>query len=748
VRRTLTVCILLVCSAISGWGQSANAVGNATDLGDNCYAVTQDVNWQLGAVWFNDAIDLTQPFEIGLFLNFGGNDFGADGMVFVMQTVGNFAIGEPGAGMGFEGFFPSFGIEMDTYQNADLGDIVADHVAIMQNGNTDHNSADNLFGPIPFTSNSFNIENNQDHSFVMTWDPAAQLVEVYLDCELRFSENIDLVNGIFNGIDSVWWGFTGATGGESNNQTVCISEYALGLEPQYQVCDGESIQLGVVGNPDGTFLWEPSDYLDDPTLQEPFCTPETDISYTVTFTDLCGEVTVLETEVVLTELGIELDETAGFCSGTELEITVSGPPDLEYIWSTNDVGNTTTVTEPGTYTVQAFNEFCSNSASIEVTQFPSPEVVLPEDVSFCEGSSVVLDATWPGASYDWSNNSTNASQEFSTSQVISVDISSADGCVQSLSTNIEAVAFPEPNLPDLVEVCEGQPAVISAQEGETFLWSTGDEDSFIQVDVPGTYWVEASNGDCTTTESTEVTVSPTPQFELPSSVEACDGTLAPVPIDDQGFELSVNGEVFDIDTLQLAPGFVYDVVLTDLSTTCAMLQTVDVQILPLPEISMPLAAQWCIGQTLFLEPGIYNTESYYWTDGDTALVKEINGPGVFSFIAENMCGTDSATVAVEEALCDCPLYVPTAITLNLDGLNDVFQPSITCEVNNYIFSVFDRWGKLIFQTNDQRDFWDGSVVGGGYFVPDGVYHWRITYDVVLVNGVHIAEKVGHLTVLR
>lgn len=731
-----------------GWGQSANAVGNAVDLGDNCYAVTQDINWQLGAVWFNDPLDLTQPFEIGLFCNFGGNDFGADGMVFVMQTVGTFAIGEPGGGMGFEGFYPSLGIEMDTYQNPEIGDIIQDHVAIMQNGNTDHNSPDNLYGPIPFTSNSFNIENNQDHSFVLSWEPSTQLLEVYLDCELRFSVNIDLVNDIFNGTESVWWGFTGATGGESNNQSVCISEYALGLEPQYQVCEGESIQLGVVGNPDGTFLWEPATYLNDPTLQEPTCTPDTDIDYTVTFTDLCGEETVLTTEVVLTELEIDLAESDAFCAGEELELEVTGPEDLEYLWSTGDVATTTIVNEPGTYTVQAFNDFCSTTASIEVEELSAPDVYLPSDTAVCEGSSIVLDATWPGASYLWSTTNTDAQQEVFASEVISVDITSADGCVQSLTTNVDIVAFPEPDLPETLNICEGETAVIAAAEGESFLWSDASTNDFIQTETAGIYWVEASNGACTTSDSTEVLVSPAPQFDLPDELEACGGELAELPIDAQDYQLSVNGEVMEADTLFLAPDAAYDVVLTDTLTDCASLETVNVAILPSPEIIMPSAAQWCIGETLFLEPSVYYSSSYQWSDGDTSLVKEINGPGFFSFTAQNQCGSDSASVVVVEALCDCPLYVPTAITLNLDGLNDVFQPSLACEVNNYFFAVFDRWGEMIYQTNNQNDFWDGSAFDGSYYVTDGLYHWKVSFDVVLADGVYLIEKVGHLTVLR
>ena len=69
-------------------------VGDAVGLGDGCYAITENVLQQVGAVWFNDQVDLAEPFAIRAELYLGNQDAtGADGIAFVMQDFGLFALG-------------------------------------------------------------------------------------------------------------------------------------------------------------------------------------------------------------------------------------------------------------------------------------------------------------------------------------------------------------------------------------------------------------------------------------------------------------------------------------------------------------------------------------------------------------------------------------------------------------------------------------------------------------------------------
>jgi gliding motility-associated-like protein len=58
--------------------------------------------------------------------------------------------------------------------------------------------------------------------------------------------------------------------------------------------------------------------------------------------------------------------------------------------------------------------------------------------------------------------------------------------------------------------------------------------------------------------------------------------------------------------------------------------------------------------------------------------------------------------------------------------------------------IFDRWGELIFTSEQLANGWDGTYAGR--VVEDGVYEYKVHYRVVDAPGWH--QAVGHVTVLR
>lgn len=73
----------------------------------------------------------------------------------------------------------------------------------------------------------------------------------------------------------------------------------------------------------------------------------------------------------------------------------------------------------------------------------------------------------------------------------------------------------------------------------------------------------------------------------------------------------------------------------------------------------------------------------------------------------------------------CLIDVPTAFTPNNDGLNDFFQPHNALKADNYEFKVYNRWGQLVFHSNNWRDKWDGKI--NGVLQPTAVYVWMLRY---------------------
>lgn len=90
------------------------------------------------------------------------------------------------------------------------------------------------------------------------------------------------------------------------------------------------------------------------------------------------------------------------------------------------------------------------------------------------------------------------------------------------------------------------------------------------------------------------------------------------------------------------------------------------------------------------------------------------------------------------------LYIPNAFSPNNDGINDVFQVYGE-QLLRYKISIFNRWGELVFESEDVNDVWVGDYQGGDHYVPNGTY----TY-VVKIKGLNTdaEERSGTVTVLR
>jgi len=217
--------LLLLCPALS-LAQVDNPYhinGNASQDNCNCYTLTPDRLWQSGTVWNIYKIDLTQPIDFKFSINLGStDDQGADGIAFVLQPIST-SLGSLGGGLGFAGITPSIGVTLDTWQNTDVNDPTYDHISIQANGDLNHNSPNNLAGPVTILSGRDNAEDGQWHLLSIQWDPATKLLAAQVDGVPRVSVTKDLVKDIFNNDPLVFWGFTASTGGARNLQRFCTA---------------------------------------------------------------------------------------------------------------------------------------------------------------------------------------------------------------------------------------------------------------------------------------------------------------------------------------------------------------------------------------------------------------------------------------------------------------------------------------------------------------------------------------------
>ena len=90
------------------------------------------------------------------------------------------------------------------------------------------------------------------------------------------------------------------------------------------------------------------------------------------------------------------------------------------------------------------------------------------------------------------------------------------------------------------------------------------------------------------------------------------------------------------------------------------------------------------------------------------------------------------------------IYIPNAFTP--DGENPVFMPILSdFDPTDYDFTIFDRWGQVIFKTNSADEGWDGRTILSGKMAATGMY----VYMIVLHDGdgVEVVRR-GHVSLLR
>lgn len=90
------------------------------------------------------------------------------------------------------------------------------------------------------------------------------------------------------------------------------------------------------------------------------------------------------------------------------------------------------------------------------------------------------------------------------------------------------------------------------------------------------------------------------------------------------------------------------------------------------------------------------------------------------------------------------LYIPNSFSPNEDGLNDMFGPIFTGKVDYYEFTVFNRWGEIVFYTKDVSDFWDGKYLNN--YVKNDSYTWKITYKHSITS--EVFRKFGHVQIIK
>ena len=130
--------------------------------------------------------------------------------------------------------------------------------------------------------------------------------------------------------------------------------------------------------------------------------------------------------------------------------------------------------------------------------------------------------------------------------------------------------------------------------------------------------------------------------------------------------------------------------------------------------------------------------SYHWDFGNNMQSTSAT-PEPFNYPAGTGEKTYKVTLTVSDAsgcsdsvvsqvivVGNCNIAVPSAFTPNNDGRNDELYPTNAFNADDLVFRVYDRFGRIVFETRDWRKRWDGKVNGQSQAA--GTYIWSLSYS--------------------
>ncbi len=411
-------------------------------------------------------------------------------------------------------------------------------------------------------------------------------------------------------------------------------------------------------------------------------------------------------------------------------------------------------------------------------------------------------------SYEWDFDDGNTSVQQSPSHTymgegvfdVSLIVTSNYGCKDT--ANVDAVVWPLPEVDfDPTDVCLGENSQFSDQtqlsnqfttnNAANWEWDFDDGNQSTQQNpshayqAAGDYDVEltvTSNNGCVNDNTLTVTVHPTPEASFSGQdLEGCS-PICPAVVSTStvsGTSTLINyewtlsngmsqdggnaefNECFDNTTGNDLYYGLSLTVTTDQGCTDQTSESNYIQVYHNPIASFYYTPEDIdvMDPTVSFSNSSSYADNYSWTFGDNQTSTAINPEHVYpnegqvEYDVELIASTDKgckdtarSVVLVKDRII---FYVPNTFTPDNDKFNELFQPEFTSgfDPQDYNLLIFNRWGEVVFESNDASVGWNGTYgAGSDRIVKEGTYVWKIDFKETMSDQRH--THTGHVNVLK
>lgn len=250
-----------------------------------------------------------------------------------------------------------------------------------------------------------------------------------------------------------------------------------------------------------------------------------------------------------------------------------------------------------------------------------------------------------------------------------------------------------------------------------------------------------SSLNCDSVVTTHLSVNPKPSPNLGADRDLCKGThinLTPGSYTKYLWQDATTSNVLSVSTAGL-----YWVRVTNEFNCTASDSLLIPSLLPIPDNFLKKTDSICSYEKLtIVAKGNFNV--YLWSNNVAEKQISVEKPGTYSLTVTDVNGCiGTNSISVYQKNCMEGVYIPTAITPNDDGHNDIFKALVFGKVKSFRLQVFNREGQLVFQTADHTKGWDGTY--NGLKFSTGTFAYQCFYQ--LENQAPLYQK-GTVTIIR
>jgi gliding motility-associated-like protein len=546
------------------------------------------------------------------------------------------------------------------------------------------------------------------------------------------------------------------------------------------ICKGDTLTLTASGQ--SNYLWSPATTLSSDTAKTVIAEPLAGITYQVISNyNNCKDTAQIQ--IVVHQLpNLTLSPNSSICIGDSLPISASGA--FSYSWfpltGLNTTFGSTVIAGPldstQYYVTGTDSNNCSTTDSLIITIDSLPIASITGLLGICIGESTILTASG-GATYLWSTGETSVAITISPTSLTPyfVFATNSNNCIDSAALSVVVHPLPTPQF-FATNVCDGNSLQLNNVSGiippdtiQSYLWNFGDGSAVSDLQNPShlfpgvnSYTIKlwaVSNFGCSDSISKVSVVNPNPvvNFNAIDTV-GCE----PLCISFQnsssvisGFNAqwlwnvgdgspTISSQSFDhcyTNDSVIAPNF-FDVTLTvtsDSGCVSARSKNNYITVYPTPDANFSVHPQTAtISDPVISITDLSSGATFWnWNFGDTDTTSLANpsshayaDTGTYTILLitstpYNCNDTAYGTITIEP---DFLFYIPNAFSPDGDGTNDTFSGRGVF-IKEFKISIFDRWGNMIFASDDINKPWDGKANKGSEIALADVY----IYSIVVVD---------------